>query len=102
MKRMTASTMSAGAITAAARLMVSGNARPIIPPPAAARTRKKVPSNSEKSRRHSWLGSLKSSIVLRVRSSMTVPRRTGRLGRSLPSWATGPPVHAATRTIYDL
>ena len=56
MNRMTPSTISAGAVTAAVRLMVSGNACPIIPPPAATRTRKNVPSSSENSRRHSCLG----------------------------------------------
>ena len=61
MKRMIAITIRPGATTAAVRLIVSGNACPIIPPPAATRTRKNVPSSSEKSRRHSWLGSLKSS-----------------------------------------
>ena len=61
MNRMIAITISPGATTAAVRLIVSGNACPIIPPPAATSTRKNVPSNSEKSRRHSWLGSLKSS-----------------------------------------
>ncbi len=55
-------TVSAGATTAAVRLMVPGKAWPIIPPPAAARTRKNVPSSSEKRRRHSWRGSLKSVI----------------------------------------
>ena len=42
--------------------MVSGNAWPIIPPPAATSTRKNVPKSSENSRRHSCFGSLKSSI----------------------------------------
>ena len=56
MNRMMAITISPGATTAAVRLMVSGNAWPIIPPPAATRTRKNVPRSSENSRRHSWLG----------------------------------------------
>ena len=43
--------------------MVSGKAWPIIPPPAATSTRKKVPSNSENSRRHSWDVSWKSSTM---------------------------------------
>ena len=60
MKRMIAITMSPGATTAAVRLMVPGNACPIIPPPAATSTRKNVPSSSEKSRRHSCDGSWKS------------------------------------------
>ena len=55
-------TISAGATTAAVRLIVSGNAWPIIPPPAATSTRKNVPSSSEKSRRHSCRGSWKSLI----------------------------------------
>ena len=63
MKRMIPSTISPGATTAAVRLIVSGNAWPIIPPPAATRTRKNVPSSSEKRRRHSWLGSWKSVNV---------------------------------------
>jgi hypothetical protein len=53
MNRMIASTIRAGATTAAVRLMVFGNACPTIPPPAATNTRKKVPRSSEKSRRHS-------------------------------------------------
>jgi hypothetical protein len=69
-KRMIAITISPGATTAAVRLIVLGNACPIIPPPAATRTRKKVPSSSEKSRRHSWLGSLKSSRVARISRSI--------------------------------
>ena len=64
MNRMMPSTIRAGAVTAAVRLMVSGKAWLIMPPPAATRTRKKVPSNSENSRRHSWDVSLKSSTVL--------------------------------------
>ncbi len=43
MNRMIANTISPGATTAAVRLIVSGNAWPIIPPPAATSTRKKVP-----------------------------------------------------------
>ena len=62
MNKMMANTINPGATTAAVRLMVSGNAAPIIPPPAATSTRKNVPINSEKSRRHSCFGSLKSSI----------------------------------------
>src|SRR5215510_995171 len=62
MNKMIAITISAGAVTAAVRLIVSGNACPIIPPPAATRTRKKVPSVSEKSRRHSCRGFWKSVI----------------------------------------
>ncbi len=59
MNRMIAITISPGATTAAVRLIVSGNACPIIPPPAATSTRKNVPSSSEKSRRHSCEGSAK-------------------------------------------
>ena len=55
MKRMMAITISPGAVTAAVRLIVSGKAWPIIPPPAATRTRKNVPRSSENRRRHSWL-----------------------------------------------
>ena len=51
-----ASTIKPGATTAAVRLIVFGNAAPIIPPPAATITRKNVPRNSENSRRHSWRG----------------------------------------------
>ena len=61
MNMMIAITISPGATTAAVRLIVSGNACPIMPPPAATRTRKNVPSNSEKSLRDHWLGSLKAS-----------------------------------------
>jgi hypothetical protein len=43
MKRITPSTMSPGATTAAVRLIVPGNAWLIIPPPAATITRRKVP-----------------------------------------------------------
>ncbi len=53
MNKMMAITMSAGATTAAVRLMVPGKAWPIIPPPAATSTKKNVPSNSENNRRHS-------------------------------------------------
>ena len=62
MNKMIAITMSAGATTAAVRLMVFGKACPIIPPPAATSTRKNVPSSSENRRRHSWDGSRKSSM----------------------------------------
>ena len=63
MKRMIAITMSPGATTAAVRLIVPGNAWPIIPPPAATSTRKNVPSNSENNRRHSCDESWKSSTA---------------------------------------
>ena len=53
MNMMIPSTISPGATTAAVRLIVFGNAAPIIPPPAATITRKNVPSSSENSRRHS-------------------------------------------------
>ena len=61
MNMMIAITIRPGATTAAVRLIVSGNACPIMPPPAATRTRKNVPSNSETSLRHSWRGSLNSA-----------------------------------------
>ena len=60
MNKMTAMTIRAGATTAAVRLITPGKACPIIPPPAATRTKKNVPSTSEKRRRHSCRGSLKS------------------------------------------
>ena len=60
MNRMTPMTMRPGATTAADRLIAPGNAWLIIPPPAATITSRNVPSSSEKSRRHSWRGSLKS------------------------------------------
>src|SRR6185437_14560303 len=67
MNRMIANTISAGAVTAAVREIVFGNACPIIPPPAATSTRKKVPSSSENSRRHScdvsWKSSMDCAIV---------------------------------------
>ena len=66
MNKMMAITIRPGATTAAWRLMVSGNAWPIIPPPAATSTRKKVPSASENRRRHSWLGLSKSFIGSRT------------------------------------
>ena len=47
MNRMMPITMSPGATTAACRLIVSGKAWLIIPPPAATRTRKNVPNSSE-------------------------------------------------------
>ena len=62
MNRMIAITINPGAVTAAARLIVFGNAWPIIPPPAATSTRKNVPNSSENRRRHSCFGSWKSSI----------------------------------------
>ena len=67
MNRMIASTISPGATTAAVRLIVFGNAWPIMPPPAATNTRKNVPSSSEKSRRHSCGGSWKSSKIATIR-----------------------------------
>jgi hypothetical protein len=73
MNRMIENTIRAGATTAAVRLIVSGNAWPIIPPPAATRTRKNVPRASEKTRRHSWSGFWKSAIgptMLRSNSSV--------------------------------
>ena len=45
------------------RLIVLGNAWPIIPPPAATSTSKNVPSSSEKSRRHSCFGGRSSPSV---------------------------------------
>src|SRR6516165_4075582 len=51
MKRMIAITIRPGSTTAAARLIVPGKACPIMPPPADTRTRKNVPSSSEKRRR---------------------------------------------------
>ena len=62
MNRMIAITISPDAVTAEARSIVSGNAWPIMPPPAATSTRKNVPNSSENRRRHSWRGSWKSSI----------------------------------------
>ena len=59
MNKMTAITVSAGAVTAAVWLITPGKAWPIIPAPAAASTRKKVPSSSANNRRHSCRGSLK-------------------------------------------
>ena len=47
MNKMIAITINPGAVTAAVRLIVLGNAWPIIPPPAATRTRKNVPTSSE-------------------------------------------------------
>ena len=49
MKRMIAEHHEGGRTTASLRLMVSGKARAIIPPPAATSTSKKVPIASEKS-----------------------------------------------------
>ncbi len=66
MKRMMAITIRPGATTAAVRLITPGNAWPIMPPPAATSTRKKVPSTSEKMRRHSCRGSLKSAMRSRM------------------------------------
>ena len=71
MNKMIAITISPGATTAAVRLMVFGNAWPIMPPPAATSTRKNVPSSSEKSRRHSWRGSRKSSNTCSSDSSVS-------------------------------
>ena len=62
MNKMMAMTINAGATTAAVRLIMPGKAWPIMPPPAATSTRKNVPSSSEKRRRHSWRGSLKSAM----------------------------------------
>jgi hypothetical protein len=62
MNKMTATTVSAGAVTAAEWLITPGKAWPIMPPPAAASTKKKVPSSSETRRRHSWRGLSKSAM----------------------------------------
>jgi len=58
MNKMIAVTISPGATTAAARLICPFAW--MSPPPAATSTSAKVPSSSENSRRHSWLGSSKS------------------------------------------
>ena len=58
MNKMIAITIRPGATTAAARLICPFACKS--PPPAAARTSAKVPSNSENSRRHSRRGSSKS------------------------------------------
>ena len=63
MNRMIAITMRPGATTSAVRLIVAGNAWPIMPPPAATSTRKNVPRSSENSRRHSREESRKSSTA---------------------------------------
>ena len=62
MNRITASTIRAGAVTAAVRLIVFGKAWLITPPPHATSTRKNVPSTSENSRRHSCDGSANAAI----------------------------------------
>ena len=72
MNRMMPITIRPGATTAAVREIVFGKAWPIMPPPAATSTRKNVPYNSEKRRRHSWLGSLKSSMRWITSRSMTL------------------------------
>ena len=64
-------TISRTAAVVAPGLMVPGNAWLIMPPPAATRTRKNVPSNSENRRRHSCDESWKSWTV----SSNVVSRR---------------------------
>jgi hypothetical protein len=61
MYKMIPRTVSPGAVTAAVWLITPGKAWLIMPAPAAASTRKKVPSTSENRRRHSWCGSLKSA-----------------------------------------
>ncbi len=67
MNRMIAITINPGATTAAVRLIVFGKAWPIMPPPAATSTRKNVPRSSENRRRHSCLGSWKSSKIATIR-----------------------------------
>ena len=66
MNRITPRTIRPGATTAAERLIVPGKAWLIIPPPAATSTSMNVPRSSENNRRHSWVGSLKSSIRART------------------------------------
>ena len=56
-------TIYPGATTAAARPTEPGMAVPIVGPPAATSTRKKVPSSPANNRRHSGDGSLKSWII---------------------------------------
>ena len=95
MNKMIAITIRPGATTAACRLIVSGNASPIMPPPAATSTRKNVPRSSEKRRRHSCFGSWKSSTGSsddRVSSnhswrSSSVPDALSRHGWHLRSFA---------------
>ena len=74
MNMMIAITIRPGATTAAVRVMVFGNAWPIMPPPAATSTRKKVPYSSENRRRHSWFGSWKSAIAWRNCSSFSAKK----------------------------
>ena len=69
MNMMIAITIRPGATTAAARVTVP-KAGPDHPPPAATRTRKKVPTASEMSRRHSCFGSWKS--MTRVVTSCSI------------------------------
>ena len=83
MNRMIAITISPGAVTAAVRLIVFGNAWPIIPPPAATSTRKNVPNNSENRRRHSCFGSWKSSIGWMIEDSNHSSNRSLDLSCSL-------------------
>jgi len=61
MNKMMAITINPGATTAALLDTEPGTMWFIMGPPAATRTKKKVPSNSEKSRRHSRLGFAKSA-----------------------------------------
>ena len=107
MNRMMPSTIRPGATTAADRLMVSGNAWLIIPPPAATRTSMNVPMNSENSRRHSCLGVVevldhRDELGLQPRRAdagvgggrrvgVRTPRRRAARGRLLPWWHGGPP-----------
>ena len=91
MNMIIAMTMRPGATTAATRPIELSKAAPIIPPPAATSTRKKVPTSSETSRRHSWRGSWKSMtrVVTSCSISLTMPCSTAFSCSSIssrPSW----------------
>ena len=81
MNRMIAITMSPGAVTAAARLIAPSDWAFTTAPPAPTSTRKKVPSSSEKRRRHSCAGLSKSQRPCTMRA----PGSSARSARSCAS-----------------
>jgi hypothetical protein len=91
MNRMIAITISAGATTSA----TDGIAWPpnlafTIPPPTATRTRKKVPSSSEKTRRHSYLESQKSKRLTNAFGTSISSRRSTGAPRGICCPADAP------------
>src|SRR5581483_4267874 len=99
MKRMIASTISPGALTAAGRLTAPLLSAPTIGPPAATRTSRNVPNVSEKSRRASTTGLSSSCCPNGI--SRTSSGRSERVGRGTVSRPSLPAaLDDVRRTLY--